>query len=72
MIINLIIQLKELYRQGGISNINHKTLIKNDLYNDVISCLQFEDINYDIIEYCSMLIGQHDDYINYISICHDD
>lgn len=72
MLINLIIQLKELFRQGGISNINHKTLINNNLYNDVISCLQFEDINYDIIEYCSMLIGEHDEYINYISICHDD
>ena len=30
MLINLIIKLKELYRTGGISNINYKTLIKND------------------------------------------
>ena len=33
--------------------------------------IQKEKINYDIIEYCSLLIDKHDDYIMFISICED-
>ena len=71
MIINLLNEIRTLYNNGGIPNINHKTLIENNIYNSVISCLELEKIKYDIIEYCAMLIDKHDDYIMYISICND-
>lgn len=71
MLINLIKELKNLYSEGGISNINYNNLIKNGIYNDVITLLQMEKFNYDIIEYCSMIIDKHDDYIINISICND-
>ena len=57
MLINLIKELKNLYSEGGISNINYNNLIKNGIYNDVITLLQMEKFNYDIIEYCSLLIS---------------
>ena len=71
MLINLINELKNLYNKGGISNITYENLVKNDIYNDVITCLEVEKIKYDVIEYCSLLIDKHDDYIMYISICND-
>ena len=71
MLINLINELKNLYNKGGISNITYENLVKNDIYNDVITCLEVEKIKYDVLEYCSLLIDKHDDYIMYISICND-
>ena len=71
MLINLITELKKLYSEGGISSINHKNLIKNNIYNDVITLIQMEKINFDVIEYCSILIDKYDDYIINISICDD-
>ena len=71
MLINLITELKNLYSEGGISNINYRNLITKGIYNDVITLIQYEKNNYDIIEYCSMIIDRHDDYIINISICND-
>ena len=71
MLINLINELKNLYNKGGISNITYENLVKNDIYNDIITCLEVEKIKYDVLEYCSLLIDKHDDYIMYISICND-
>lgn len=71
MLINLITELKKLYSDGGISYINYKNLVKNNIYNDVITLIQMEKFNYDVIEYCSILIDKHDDYIINISICDD-
>tara|TARA_B100000242_G_C42659518_1_gene309591 strand:- start:85 stop:300 length:216 start_codon:yes stop_codon:yes gene_type:complete len=71
MLINLLDNLKKLYSNGGISNINNRNLIKFGIYNDIMELMQKEKINYDIIEYCSLLIDKHDDYIMYISICED-
>ena len=71
MIINLIKELKTLYSTGGVSNINYRNLIQCGIYNDIVTLLQFEKINYDIIEYCCMIIDKHDDYILWISICND-
>lgn len=71
MLINLLNNLKKLYSNGGISNINNRNLIKFGIYNDIMELMQKEKINYDIIEYCSLLIDKHDDYIMYISICED-
>ena len=68
MLINLLSELRELYKQGGILNINYKQLIINNLYNDVITCLELENINYDIIEYCCMLIDKHYEFIKINSI----
>ena len=71
MIANLIKELNELYIKGGISNINFRTLIGNNIYNDVITCLDSEPIRYEILEYCSILINKHDEYIINISVCND-
>lgn len=68
MLINLINELKTLYSEGAIT---YRNLIQCRIYNDVVTLLQFEKINYDIIEYCSILIDKHDDYIEYISKCND-
>jgi len=71
MLINLLDQLKKLYSNGGISNINNRNLIQAGIYNDIMTLIQKEKINYDIIEYCSILIDKYDDYIKFISICND-
>ena len=71
MLLNLINELKKLYIEGGISNINYKNLIKKEIYNDIMTIIHLEKHNYDVIEYCSILIDRHDDYIIYISSCND-
>lgn len=71
MLLNLIKELKTLYSNGGISNINNKNLIQCGIYNDIVTLIQKEKFNYDIIEYCCMIIDKHDDYIIWISICDD-
>ena len=43
MIINLIKELNQLYEHGGISNITYRNLILNNLYNDVVTCMEYED-----------------------------
>ena len=59
MIINLIKELNELYELGGISNITFRNLILNNIYNDVITCLELETKPYGILEYCALLINKH-------------
>ena len=71
MLINLLEQLKKLYSNGGICNLNNRNLIQAGIYNDIMILIKKEKIKYDILEYCSILIDKYDDYIHYISICND-
>ena len=71
MLVNIINELKKIYFEGGITNLTNRNLIKCKIYNDVVTLLQLEKNNYDIMEYCSIIIDKHDDYIEYISICND-
>ena len=71
MLINILEQLNKLYSNGGICNMNNRNLIQAGIYNDIMTLIQKEKINYDILEYCSILIDKYDDYIINISICND-
>ena len=44
MLINLLEQLKKLYSNGGICNLNNRNLIQAGIYNDIMILIKKEKI----------------------------